>query len=746
MDTSTLYLRSDSHNLSGKVKQNETSSKNEYFVKVKGKRDQGAENATVVTKQKEELAICCKKLKAKEDLSSKETENIVNCLEQYDPPAKRVKREEIGRVHDINVLTCKKVLETSGADKDRNSDGNTELKLLVSIGDEIEKGSTWIKVYLNGELTEELVKDLDGAIELYQDPTEPNKRRTDYENVAAKYLQKKVEFSTSDIRIKEIKVQLSELPRYEYALGNLLDVVMRYKVVLQSNCMGHDDRYILFYICTTSENDKMIDVFLQEISKKGKIRDSVSLEQFVQFKDQSTVSCFITPFNYQDIWTEIRHRTTITFILGDTDLEEKAVQRCKNTYAIHINNAWKKIDSVLENWLFQSLKSVCEALGVDIESNRLDKNATNRDDEQTNETNGIICLKTDMLSTLKTETKVCLFEEVIGLFNMSDVSIDDIPNIPKYRSDLDLKEICRHLSSKFEGIRGVGCRLQKLQIAVKDGQSFSTEEKQKMLREVLEDFKIHEYEIVPMSMKKYLASGDEIAVGHANSRRGSFGCFAKADETENEATVMFGLISKHLVPSREQIKELHVMEGGELKSVGKIIGSTLKGDGHDIAAAALSITKDECDTRFKTVSGKQISGEKRIIEPKELTGRKVHIWGAKSKPGKGIITVPDFHCNGKMDYNLILVKDIADGEGIVEKRFAQPGDSGAIACTDVPGQESVIPISMIMGELYKKDEDTKQNVEESQNPTYATVPLHSGLEQISERIGKKVELCCETGH
>jgi hypothetical protein len=27
-----------------------------------------------------------------------------------------------------------------------------------------------------------LVKDIDGAIEIYQDPTEPNKRRTDYEN------------------------------------------------------------------------------------------------------------------------------------------------------------------------------------------------------------------------------------------------------------------------------------------------------------------------------------------------------------------------------------------------------------------------------------------------------------------------------------------------------------------------------------------------------------------------------------
>ncbi|XP_060563691.1 uncharacterized protein LOC132723041 [Ruditapes philippinarum] len=641
------------------------------------------------------------KLTAKEDVSTKETENNMNCLEQYDPPAKRIKREEMGRAHDINVLTCKNVLETSGADKAGTSDGYTELELLVSIEDEIEE----------------------------------------------EYKQEKGKFS--DIRIKEIKVQASEFPRYEFALSNMLDVVMRYKVVLQSNCIGQDGRYILFYVCTTPENDKMIDDFLQEIFKKGTIRDGGSLEQFVQSIDQSAVSCFIIPVNYQHILTAIRHRTTMTFILGNTDLDEKSIQRCQNTYAIQKNIAWKQIDSVLEEWLFQSLKPVCGALGGDIERNRFDKNATNRDeyeekpitdDEQTNETNVIIFLKKDMLSTLKTETKDCLFEEIIGLFNMSDVSIDDIPNIPKYRSDLDLKEICRHLSSTFKGICGVGCRMQKLQIVVKDVQTFTREEKQNRLRQVLLDFKIYEYELVPMSIKKYLTPGDSIAVGYVNN--GSFGCFAKETKTQNEEIVMYGLFSKHLVPASNQINRLHVMEGGEPKSVGEVIDSTVECGKLDIAAAALSIRKDECDTRFKTVSGKQISGDKRIIESENLVGRKVHIWGAKSKPGKGIITVPEYRSTEEMDFSLILVEDIADGEGIVGERFSQPGDSGAIACTDVPGQECVIPISMIMGVMNytEVDEDDKQNIKRKKG-RYATVPLQSGLRQISERIGKQVELC-----
>lgn len=206
--------------------------------------------------------------------------------------------------------------------------------------------------------------------------------------------------------------------------------------------------------------------------------------------------------------------------------------------------------------------------------------------------------------------------------------------------------------------------------------------------------------------------------------------------------MMYGLFSKHLVPQSGQLNVLHVMEGGELKIVGKVIDNTLEGDNLDIAAAALSLRKDECDTRFKTLSGEQICGEKRIIESKNLVGRKVHIWGAKSKPGRGIITVPEYRCTDEMDFTLILVEDIANWEGIVEERFSQPGDSGAIACTDVPGQECVIPISMIMGVMnYEEVNADDEKNKKTKKGRHATVPLQSGLRQISEKIGKQVELC-----
>jgi hypothetical protein len=94
-----------------------------------------------------------------------------------------------------------------------------------------------------------------------------------------------------------------------------------------------------------------------------------------------------------------------------------------------------------------------------------------------------------------------------------------------------------------------------------------------------------------------------------------------------------------------------------------------------------------------------------------------------------------------MDHTLIQVEDVTDGEGTVDKRFAQPGDSGAIACIEVPGKEYVKPLSMQIGSInYKGIEKDDKQKEQKVKGQYLTVPLSSGLEQISKRIGRKVEI------
>lgn len=603
-------------------------------------------------------------------------------------------------------------------------------------------------------------------------------------------MQKKEGISTTfaAFRIKRVTIGLSQFPRYAYALDNMIDVVERYPVVLGSTYYGiQTEKCISFYFCTTNGN--MINEFIQEEIKKENIiemADVGPLEQFIESQELSDVSCFVLHKKHAHAMGEIGNRTDIVFILNDSDREArgfsdiKTTNPNKNVFFLQTCHNCKQIDTVLEKWLFQSFNTVCLELAKNIQSNNITKSTPDRgaheekqtgkrtswshpiekedhhkqkkeksteltclrEDEQANEPK-MFYIREGILSTLREDIKVGLMTEMIGLFNMSDISFEGIPNIFKDRHGMDVKKISRYLVSKVDGLHGIGYRMQKLQVVVKDGHMFETEEKQSKLRQALNDLNVYEYEIVPISMKKYLTSGDEIAV---DGNRGSFGCFAKTPETKDETTMICGLLSKHVATTSElntsqQEIELRLIENGKQKGVGKIIPKTVCNGGLDIAAAALFITEEECDTRFKTASGlPRKSGKLDHIRAKDLFGQKVHMWGAKSKPGKGIITVPEYICEG-MDHSLIQVEDMVDGDGTVNKRFAQPGDSGAIACTDVPGQDFVNLVSMNMGCLnYKEVEEDEKRKIKKQTGKYLTVPLPSGLEQISKKIGKNVEL------
>jgi hypothetical protein len=53
----------------------------------------------------------------------------------------------------------------------------------------------------------------------------------------------------------------------------------------------------------------------------------------------------------------------------------------------------------------------------------------------------VIYLEKEYLSMMKRESKVALLEEIIGLFNMSDVSIEYMPIIPFLTRDTDLEKV-----------------------------------------------------------------------------------------------------------------------------------------------------------------------------------------------------------------------------------------------------------------------------------------------------------------
>ncbi|XP_045181433.2 uncharacterized protein LOC123540454 isoform X2 [Mercenaria mercenaria] len=344
----------------------------------------------------------------------------------------------------------------------------------------------------------------------------------------------------------------------------------------------------------------------------------------------------------------------------------------------------------------------------------------------------------EVLHTVNEQTKECLLEELIGLYNMSSVSVQEMPNIPQHRDKVDLETLSKDLFAQCPTVTGVGYRMRKLQVAVKDIQNFDTPDKRTEISNVLDRYNIQEYEIVPMSLKGYLTPGDEIHVAH---KRGSFGCFAKMKDKKDTSETPCGLLSKHVATTDHQKSEIFAEKDGQFRRVGHILQETITEEGLDIAAATLSIPLEGCETRFKSLRGRpQETGRGKFTSTERLRGNKVHMWGAVSKPGKGIITVPDFICKG-MDHTLIQVEDIVDGEQKVVERFAQQGDSGAVTCVDDPGQNVVHPVSMNMGCMnYNEVEKDNRKKVKTERGKYLTVPLQSGLAQLGKRTGKNFDL------
>jgi hypothetical protein len=185
------------------------------------------------------------------------------------------------------------------------------------------------------------------------------------------------------IRIKMTKVQASQLPKYEYAMDNLMDVVMRYKVLKTNGIDQEAKRCISFYYCTGKGNGKVVDVFLQHAAESGKIisaTDVGPLNECLHSIDESKMSCFVVPVHMEeDLLAKLCSRTSMIFIIADTEREARAVKYRhnahprKNTFVLHIGKAWKEIDTILENWIFLNLKPVCEAISRDIGSQLVDQ-------------------------------------------------------------------------------------------------------------------------------------------------------------------------------------------------------------------------------------------------------------------------------------------------------------------------------------------------------------------------------------
>ncbi|XP_060594372.1 uncharacterized protein LOC132748752 [Ruditapes philippinarum] len=196
---------------------------------------------------------------------------------------------------------------------------------------------------------------------------------------------------------------------------------------------------------------------------------------------------------------------------------------------------------------------------------------------------------------------------------------------------------------------------------------------------------------------------------------------------------MCALVSRHVAIHS---KDMHVSLLDQNSSIrSKLIQETVANKcikNTDTVVPILDISAGEinpadismCDTRFKSECGNPSTRKDCTYEDKQLDNRRIHLWGAVSKPGLGIITIPEVR-DRNHDKTYIIVENRANATAVL----CREGDSGAMVCADDDYGSGVEAISMLIGK-------------DTTNPgKYATFRIDKGLQQLEKQTDSSFSLC-----
>ncbi|XP_045181511.2 uncharacterized protein LOC123540492 [Mercenaria mercenaria] len=357
------------------------------------------------------------------------------------------------------------------------------------------------------------------------------------------------------------------------------------------------------------------------------------------------------------------------------------------------------------------------------------------------------------------DTIESLLGEMVALFSNSKVPHYERPNLPQYEEKEIIEELRTELLDISPSIRGVGFRFTCFVVYV---ERTGTKRLLRKIRSVLRKYQIDDYEIQTVSEQRdYCRVGAKIRAARrckdqSKPVEGTLGCFAK--NTDGKDTNMYALISKHVAQFCDSFK---ISSTSASDILCKVIERSVTQTGLDIAALWLDLNDKSIKicARYKTemIDDESASGSAEGNDGSDLlqgklhhysdqlkcgqsdivcNGQKVYIWGAVSKPGKGVITMRAFK-SGEMKA-LIQVEDrVPSMVGEVPERFCCSGDSGAIVCAEDRRGKCVHILAMVMGIANEKE--IKENPK--LRGRYLTVPLSSGLEELQDRTGHIFQIC-----
>lgn len=353
--------------------------------------------------------------------------------------------------------------------------------------------------------------------------------------------------------------------------------------------------------------------------------------------------------------------------------------------------------------------------------------------------------KGDTLSTSKPSVKRVsrdtierLLAEMLALYSTSSVPAQERPNI----TDNNFKPISKKVQTEILNldptVKGIGYRFTTLVINIEERSSKECQLVKKKIKKYLRTYSIEDFTIeVTSEVKLYeLRTGCAIT-NTITQTKSTAGCFAIC---QNEKCV---LVANHAVATDSCTFSYCPDNGSASKILGQVIKETRTDDGFDMAALKLESGVEIC-AKFRTEEDeekatllqgklyKYIEGQEQKDRGILQYGQRVYIWGAVSKPGKGVVTMCEYTRNKKSA--LIEIKDRFPGDG---KQFCQPGDSGAIVCVEDRNGQFVHLLAMLMGESIDK-KGVEKNADCGKK--YVAVLLSSELQELEKRTEHRFEI------
>lgn len=217
----------------------------------------------------------------------------------------------------------------------------------------------------------------------------------------------------------------------------------------------------------------------------------------------------------------------------------------------------------------------------------------------------------------------------------------------------------------------------------------------------------------------------------------SLAAFA-TDKTELNSTAdkrIYLLMSNHVARTlfNQSKTSVHIFNINH--EIGPVVGTLLEpseNNQFDLALAKLErqdLVDDE-KTKLKNSSNspKRCHVVNTCNVDEDLSGLRVHIWGACSSPGFGQIACGDLRFSDNQARHIVV-------EDTCTTSFSQIGDSGSIVCSDNVYKDCVDAISVLVGGYIVSSD----NGTESRNQ-YITVELDGCLRHLSTKHGRLIQM------